>query len=109
MLDADFSNVVKNRSQRKEEITQSLERTRLLLAQEVERSTNSVRLIAETSQGIKQTHDEYQIGMRTGLNQGRQILTKLFQRDLTDRVLIFLALMVFLSVVCFILKERLWG
>lgn len=47
--------------------------------------------------------------MTRTLKKADTALTRLSQREITDKILISLAITAFLSVVLYILKERLWG
>jgi hypothetical protein len=65
--------------------------------------------IGESTQVMKRTHDEYKGELGSALKTAQQSLTKLFRRDMTDRILLFLSVSVFIAVVLYILKARLYG
>lgn len=58
---------------------------------------------------MEKTNSLYQNDMTRTLKKADTALTRLSQREITDKILISLAITAFLSVVLYILKERLWG
>lgn len=61
--------------------------------------------IAESSQLLGKANQEYKT-FGGVVREGRLIITKLWQRDWTDRALIYLAFFVYILVVLYILKRR---
>ncbi|KAH3787229.1 hypothetical protein DPMN_165349 [Dreissena polymorpha] len=47
--------------------------------------------------------------MGSHIQNARRLLTKYSQRELTDKVLIFLALVFFFATVLYILQRRIWS
>ena len=62
----------------------------------------------QSSEVLRTIRDEYggAEGASGALHQADRAMTKLFQRDFTDRLLLLLSVLVFTAVVLFILKER---
>jgi len=63
-------------------------------------SANSSRTILEANEEFKSMSGTIQLG--------RKLITKYNRRELTDKLLIFLALALFLATVLYILKKRLF-
>lgn len=62
---------------------------------------------ATSSRTIQETNDEFKT-MTGTIQLGRKLITKYNRRELTDKLLIFLALALFLATVLYILKKRLF-
>lgn len=62
---------------------------------------------ATSSRTIQETNDEFKT-MTGTIQIGRKLITKYNRRELTDKLLIFLALALFLATVLYILKKRLF-
>lgn len=108
-------------------ITEALKRTNRKMMEEVARSAEALRVlrtcillqllgnddsnkcVGESTDTIKKTEDEYQHGAGQQLRNAHRAITKLFQRDRTDRLLLALCALVFFATVLYILKVRLWG
>jgi len=78
------------------------------LAETVERSAETVGTLAESSQTVNETKDEFQ-GMGSIIGQSRRLITKFARREVTDRVLILFAVAFYFSVVLYILRKRVFG
>lgn len=64
--------------------------------------------VDESSQMLRKVQTEYQqLGSIVGTAQ--KLITKLNQRDLTDKLLIGFGLLVYILVVLYIVKQRLWN
>ncbi|KAF9175893.1 hypothetical protein BGX21_010695 [Mortierella sp. AD011] len=100
------------------EQNESLSRTLKLMQQEVERTAHSAKVLAkmvlhmdaiieldESSKTLKATVNEYQTYDEV-LKRGKNLITKLNQADLMDRLLIGFGLLVFALVVAYIMKKR---
>lgn len=67
----------------------------------------SLLLQATSSRTIQETNEEFKT-MTGTIQLGRKLITKYNRRELTDKLLIFLALALFLATVLYILKKRLF-
>ncbi|CAG8686064.1 9961_t:CDS:2 [Racocetra persica] len=90
------------------DVTDALRRTTQLMQQEIERSAYSAKILDESSRALKSTYSEYR-GFSSVLRGSKQLITKLEQIDWTDRLLILFGLLVFVLVVFYILKKRVWN
>ncbi|CAG8496559.1 12044_t:CDS:2 [Funneliformis mosseae] len=90
------------------DVTESLRRTTQLMQQEIERSAYSAKVLDESSRTLKTTFNEYR-GFSSVVRSSKQLITKLEQSDWTDRLLILFGLFVFILVVVYILKKRVWN
>ncbi|KAF0474727.1 Sec20-domain-containing protein [Gigaspora margarita] len=90
------------------DVTDALRRTTQLMQQEIERSAYSAKILDESSRALKSTYSEYR-GFSSVLRGSKQLITKLEQIDWTDRLLILFGLFVFVLVVLYILKKRVWN
>lgn len=64
-------------------------------------------LLATSSRTIQEANEEFK-SMSGTIQLGRKLITKYNRRELTDKLLIFLALALFLATVVYILKKRLF-
>jgi protein transport protein SEC20 len=62
----------------------------------------------QSSKNLTDTHEEFKT-MGGHIQNSKRILTKYGQRELTDKLLIFIALVFFFATVIYILKRRLWS
>ncbi|XP_040574286.1 vesicle transport protein SEC20 [Lepeophtheirus salmonis] len=77
------------------------------LASTVERSSLTLDDLQESSQTVREINDEYKgIGATLGLS--RKLITKYGRREVTDRVLIFLAVAFFFAIVFYIVRKRMF-
>ena len=90
------------------EITKALERATHLMTNEVEKSEQLVKMLADSSHANIKIRDEYR-GFSGILRETRRLIRHLWQREMTDRCLILLAFLVYLSVVIYIVKRRVFS
>ena len=88
------------------DVTESLRRTRQMMAEELERTDGTLRALDEQGKVLKDTLQE-QRGIGGALGTGRRALNRMSRRDFTDRVLLVLGFGFFFVVVLYILKRRL--
>ncbi|XP_053734932.1 vesicle transport protein SEC20-like isoform X1 [Synchiropus splendidus] len=88
-------------------ITENLMSISRMMAQQVQQSEESMTTLATSSRTIQETNDEFKT-MTGTIQLGRKLITKYNRRELTDKLLIFLALALFLATVLYILKKRLF-
>ncbi|XP_038651406.1 vesicle transport protein SEC20-like [Scyliorhinus canicula] len=88
-------------------ITESLMSISRMMSQQVQQSEESVQTLATSSRTIQETNEEFK-NMTGTIQLGRKLITKYNRRELTDKLLIFLALALFLATVVYILKKRLF-
>ncbi len=62
---------------------------------------------ATSSRTVQETNEEFK-AMTGTIHSGRKLILKYNRRELTDKLLIFLALALFLATVLYILKKRLF-
>uniref|UniRef100_A0A3Q3WBY3 Sec20 C-terminal domain-containing protein n=1 Tax=Mola mola TaxID=94237 RepID=A0A3Q3WBY3_MOLML len=67
----------------------------------------TIYILSTSSRTIQETNDEFK-NMTGTIQLGRKLITKYNRRELTDKLLIFLALALFLATVLYILKKRLF-
>lgn len=58
-----------------------------------------------TSTNVDETHEEYH-GMAGMIHQSRKLLTKYNRREITDKVVIFLAIAFFFACVIYVVTKR---
>ncbi|XP_078267727.1 vesicle transport protein SEC20-like isoform X1 [Rhinoraja longicauda] len=88
-------------------ITESLMTISRMMSQQVQQSEESVQSLATSSRTVQETNEEFK-NMTGTIQLGRKLITKYNRRELTDKLLIFLALALFLATVVYILKKRLF-
>lgn len=89
------------------DITENLMSISRMMAQQVQQSEDTITSLATSSRTIQETNDEFKT-MTGTIQIGRKLITKYNRRELTDKLLIFLALALFLATVLYILKKRLF-
>lgn len=89
------------------DITESLMSISKMMSQQVHQSEETVQTLATSSRTILEANEEFK-SMSGTIQLGRKLITKYNRRELTDKLLIFLALALFLSTVLYILKKRLF-
>ncbi|XP_034037456.1 vesicle transport protein SEC20-like [Thalassophryne amazonica] len=94
-------------SQTASSITENLMSISRMMAQQVQQSEETMTTLATSSKTIQETSDEFK-AMTGTIQLGRKLITKYNRRELTDKLLIFLALALFLATVLYILKKRLF-
>ncbi|KAM9311026.1 vesicle transport protein SEC20 [Gastrophryne carolinensis] len=88
-------------------ITESLMSVSRMMAHQVQQSEITMQTLATSSRTIQEANEEFK-SMSGTIQLGRKLITKYNRRELTDKLLIFLALALFLSTVLYILKKRLF-
>jgi len=77
------------------------------LNMQVEHSVAAVETLVSSSKKIQESHEEVQ-SLDAHIGTSKKLLTKFERRQLTDHLLIFLALVFFYASVVYIVKKRLW-
>ncbi|CAN8258275.1 unnamed protein product [Cochlearia groenlandica] len=88
-----------------ESITESLRRSRQLMVQEVERSTNTILAFDESTGVLKKAESEYK-GHKSLLSRTRNLLSTMQRQDVMDRLILVLGFSVFALVVLYVVSER---
>nr|XP_005298117.1 vesicle transport protein SEC20 [Chrysemys picta bellii] len=88
-------------------ITENLMGISRMMSQQVKQSEETMQTLANSSRTILDANDEFK-SMSGTIQLGRKLITKYNRRELTDKLLIFLALALFLATVLYILKKRLF-
>ncbi|XP_061691330.1 vesicle transport protein SEC20-like [Syngnathoides biaculeatus] len=94
-------------AQTSRDITKNLMSISRMMAQQVHQSEEAMTTLATSSRTIQETNEEFKT-MTGTIQLGRKLITKYNRRELTDKLLIFLALALFLATVLYILKKRLF-
>ncbi|KAJ8406035.1 hypothetical protein AAFF_G00309230 [Aldrovandia affinis] len=89
------------------DITESLMSISRMMSQQVQHSEETMSSLATSSRTVLETNEEFK-AMTGTIQLGRKLITKYNRRELTDKLLIFLALALFLATVLYILKKRLF-
>ncbi|XP_072518847.1 vesicle transport protein SEC20 [Salminus brasiliensis] len=89
------------------DITESLMSISRMMAQQVKQSEESIGTLATSSRTVLETNEEFK-AMTSTIHLGRKLILKYNRRELTDKLLIFLALALFFATVLYILKKRLF-
>ncbi|XP_030649594.1 vesicle transport protein SEC20 isoform X1 [Chanos chanos] len=95
-----------NLVQTSSDITESLMSISRMMAQQVKQSEETIGTLAASSRTVLETNEEFK-SMNGTIHLGRKLILKYNRRELTDKLLIFLALALFLATVLYILKKRL--
>ncbi|XP_023392919.1 vesicle transport protein SEC20 isoform X3 [Pteropus vampyrus] len=88
-------------------ITESLMGISRMMAQQVQQSEEAMQTLVNSSRTILDASEEFK-SMSGTIQLGRKLITKYNRRELTDKLLIFLALALFLATVLYIVKKRLF-
>ncbi|KAJ3587675.1 hypothetical protein NHX12_011272 [Muraenolepis orangiensis] len=94
-------------AQTSSDITESLMSMSRMMVQQVDQSKETMTTLATSSKTVLDTNEEFK-AMTGTIQLGRKLITKYNRRELTDKLLIFLALALFCSTVLYILKKRLF-
>ncbi|KAM7389513.1 hypothetical protein PAMP_023486 [Pampus punctatissimus] len=94
-------------AQTSSDITENLMSISRMMAQQVQQSEDTMTSLATSSRTVQETNEEFRT-MTGTIQLGRKLITKYNRRELTDKLLIFLALALFLATVLYILKKRLF-
>ncbi|XP_061092414.1 vesicle transport protein SEC20-like isoform X1 [Conger conger] len=89
------------------DITENLMSISRMMSQQVQQSEETMSSLATSSRTALQTSEEFQ-AMSGTIRLGRRLISKYNRRELTDRLLLLLALALFLATVLHILKKRLF-
>ncbi|KAJ7997254.1 hypothetical protein DPEC_G00227070 [Dallia pectoralis] len=89
------------------DITESLMSISRMMAQSVSQSEESIGTLATSSRTLLETDEEFR-AMTGTIHLGRKLISKYNRRELTDKLLIFLAVALFMATVLYILKKRLF-
>ncbi|RCH94669.1 hypothetical protein CU098_005119 [Rhizopus stolonifer] len=89
------------------DVTEALKRTSTLMQQELEKSTISASMLAESSKTLSSTNMEYQ-NLGSLVHISKRVITQLEASDWLDRLLLLFGLLIFSSVVFYIVKKRTW-
>ncbi|KAB2092693.1 hypothetical protein ERO13_A02G043600v2 [Gossypium hirsutum] len=88
-----------------ESITESLRRTRQLMVQEVERSTNTLMTFEESTGVLKKAESEYK-GHRSLLSRTRNLLSTMQRHDVIDRIVLVVGFIFFSCAVLYVVSKR---
>ncbi|KAM9332352.1 vesicle transport protein SEC20 [Pholidichthys leucotaenia] len=88
-------------------ITESLMSISRMMAEQVKQSEDTIGTLATSSRTLQETNEEFK-NMTGTIHLGRKLIFKYNRRELTDKLLIFLALALFFATVLYILKKRLF-
>ena len=86
-------------------VTESLMELRQVLHTQVKQSEDTLHTLATSSGRILDTKNEMDT-IGSNVDVSHKLITKYQRRDLTDKVLIFLGLVLFFGVVLYILRKR---
>ncbi|XP_060562370.1 vesicle transport protein SEC20-like [Ruditapes philippinarum] len=89
-------------------ITESLMELNQTMDAQVKKGNFTLTALEQSSKNLTDTHEEFKT-MGGHIQNSKRILTKYGQRELTDKLLIFIALVFFFATVIYILKRRLWS
>ncbi|XP_066573133.1 vesicle transport protein SEC20 [Amia ocellicauda] len=88
-------------------ITESLMSISRMMSQQVQQSEETVGSLATSSRTVLETNEEFK-AMTGTIQLGRKLITKYNRREFTDKLLIYLAVALFVATVLYILKKRLF-
>ncbi|XP_010532820.1 PREDICTED: uncharacterized protein LOC104808740 [Tarenaya hassleriana] len=88
-----------------EGITESLRRSRQLMVQEVERSTNTLMTFEESTGVLKKAESEYK-GHRSLLSRTRNLLSTMQRQDVIDRLILVVGFLLFSCAVLYVVSKR---
>ncbi|XP_010534996.1 PREDICTED: uncharacterized protein LOC104810405 [Tarenaya hassleriana] len=88
-----------------ESISESLRRTRQLMVQEVERSTNTLMLSEESTGVLRKAESEYK-GHRSLLSRTRNLLSTMQRQDVIDRLILAVGFLLFSCAVLYVVSKR---
>lgn len=78
-----------------------------MMSQQVQQSEEAMQTLVSSSRTLLDANEEFK-SMSGTIQLGRKLITKYNRRELTDKLLIFLALALFLATVLYIVKKRLF-
>lgn len=88
-----------------ESITDSLRRTRQLMAQELERSASTLMTFEESTGTLKKAESEYK-GHRSLLMRTRNLLSTMQRQDVLDRIILVIGFLLFSLAVLYVVSKR---
>lgn len=88
-------------------ITDNLKSVSRMLAEQVSQSEQTLHSLIDSSATATETQEEFKT-MGNVINYSKKILTKYGRREITDKVLIFLALAFFFACVLYVVMKRLF-
>ncbi|KAL2923030.1 Protein transport protein sec20 [Bienertia sinuspersici] len=88
-----------------ESITESLRRSRQLMAQELERSASTLMTFEDSTGTLKKAESEYK-GHRSLLMRTRNLLSTMQRQDVIDRVIIIVGFLLFSIAVLYVVSKR---
>ncbi|XP_037604028.1 vesicle transport protein SEC20 isoform X1 [Sebastes umbrosus] len=88
-------------------ITENLMSMSRMMAEQVKQSEDTIGTLSTSSRTVQETNEEFK-SMTGTIHLGRKLILKYNRRELTDKLLIFLALALFFATVLYILKKRLF-
>ncbi|KAL1190522.1 hypothetical protein V5N11_032805 [Cardamine amara subsp. amara] len=88
-----------------ESITESLRRSRQLMVQEVERSTNTLVAFDESTGVLKKAESEYK-GHKSLLSRTRNLLSTMQRQDVIDRLILIIGFSLFVFAVAYVVSKR---
>ncbi|XP_062333107.1 vesicle transport protein SEC20 isoform X2 [Osmerus eperlanus] len=100
-------NTKEGMAQTSSNITESLMSMSRTMSQQVQQSEETMTSLATSSRTVLETNEEFK-AMTGTIQLSRKLITKYNRRELTDKLLIFLGLALFLATVLYILKKRLF-
>ncbi|KAI8388820.1 Sec20-domain-containing protein [Radiomyces spectabilis] len=89
------------------DVTDALRRTSALMQQELEKSSYSTSVLADSSKTLSSTYREYQ-NFGSLLTISKRLIGQLETSDWFDRITLLLGFLFFTSVVLYIIKKRTW-
>lgn len=88
-------------------VTDSLVALNSLMAMQVKQSEESLHTLVSSSSTVLDTKEEFK-AMGSAIHQSKTLLQKYGRREVTDRVLIVLAVIFFLTCIVYVLQKRLF-
>ncbi|GAB2295319.1 hypothetical protein Dimus_029491 [Dionaea muscipula] len=88
-----------------ESITESLRRTRQIMTQEVQRSTNTLATFEESTGVLRKAEKEYQ-GHSSLLMRTRNLLSAMQRQDVLDRIILTVGFILFSCAVLYVASKR---
>ncbi|KAL4231970.1 Vesicle transport protein S20 [Mactra antiquata] len=89
-------------------ITESLLELNQTMDAQVKKGNLTLTALEASSKNLTDTHDEFK-SMGGHIQNSKRLLTKYGRRELTDKLLIFIALVFFFATVIYIMKRRIWN
>ncbi|XP_045895497.1 vesicle transport protein SEC20 isoform X2 [Micropterus dolomieu] len=88
-------------------ITESLMSVSRMMSEQVKQTEDTIGTLVTSSRTVQETNEEFK-NMTGTIHLGRKLILKYNRRELTDKLLIFLAFALFFATVLYILKKRLF-